>query len=69
MAASAPTAPAARIRQLSPAMNISEAPVKASSRAVPRSGWWATISTGAPINPAGTSSFQDSLASSADRPW
>ena len=68
MATRAPTTPATITRHDSPARMTIARPVMAISMAVPRSGWWATSSTGAPIIAAGTSSRQDSRALSDDRP-
>ena len=60
--------PAAMMRQDNPARTTMDSPVMAISMAVPRSGWCMTSTVGAAIIAAGTSSHQESLALSADRP-
>ncbi len=63
------TVTAAITFQVRPAMNIITPPVSASMMAVPRSGCFATRSTGAPIMATGMSSFHDQRACLAVRLW
>jgi len=70
MAAPTPsTTPAPISRQERPASTMMARPVAAIRMAVPRSGWCATSSVGAPISSSGTSSHQLMRAWSADSPW
>ncbi len=61
--ATAAAKPVAMTRQLSPARNMTTAPVRPMIIAEPRSGCLATRMNGRPIMPAGISSFHDQRAS------
>ncbi|MND76463.1 hypothetical protein D3C80_681110 [compost metagenome] len=63
MIATAAAAAAAMTRQLSPAMNMTAAPVRPMIMAEPRSGCLATSRKGTPIIPSGNNSFHDQRAS------